>query len=213
MKRKFSAADCFYDSFCTGYTLRYQNAGEFCTGNMKVSSYRVEGRGAVTLVRVSGPLGKLTEAGIFVPEEKDAPVFMMDRVKTIGKDAMSLNILEANLTKLYYRQFLNVSEDYGKIPDAEVPEGWYAKSLIQGSTAKNIQGHPEAESMLEDYIAAFMKVLEFAEPCAKEAKGEKIREIRENFLSDDSQSVRYVMKALGEEKGKRFFSEVLFPAE
>lgn len=209
-KIQFSAADCFYDRFCQDYTLRTNAAGAVLTGNMKISSYRVEGLGNATIIRVPGALGKNTEAAVFAPLYKDAPVFMMDRVKTLVRDEMSINILDAGLTKMYYRQFSSISEDYAKIPDADCEEGWYQNLLVQGSIAKNIKGHEEAAAMLEDYIGAYIKIMEFAEKCDPEKKAEKLREFAASFAGCGSGSIATLEKAVGSEKLQEYLAHTVF---
>lgn len=214
MKHKFSAADSFYDRMCADYTLKYRDAGTYCTQNMKISAYRIENLGNVCIIRVSGSFGKMTESAVVTPLGKDAPVFMMDRVKTLGKDTLSLNILQANLSRLYYRQFLNASENYGKLPDVSPSGRWYQDLLIQGSVTKDIKGNEAAAgSMIEEYLDAYIKVMEFAERCLPASKAVKIAEISEQFMESGSESAAFAKKAMGPEKAEQFFSKVLFAEE
>lgn len=212
-KQKFSAADGFYDRLCQDYTLKLISTDLYQGGKLRVSAYHVENYGNAVIIRKEGFLGAKTEAAIFAPVEKDAPVFMMDRVKTLFQDVMSLNVLNACLSKIFYRQFTGIEEDYGKIPDADSAGGWYNSILIAGSTAKNIKGHEEAESMLEEYLSAFIKIMEFAEKCSSSAKTVKLAELNENFKSCGSESVLTLKKAMGDEKFGEFFDRVLFPKE
>ena len=75
-KRKESAADMFYDRFCEDYVLKYRDPGE--NGNLKISSYRIDDAGYVTLVRKKGLLGG-TEYGIFTPVMRDVPAICFKR--------------------------------------------------------------------------------------------------------------------------------------
>ena len=75
-KRKESAADMFYDRFCEDYVLKYRDPGE--NGNLKISSYRIDDVGYVTLVRKNGLFGG-TECGIFTPVMRDVPAICFKR--------------------------------------------------------------------------------------------------------------------------------------
>ena len=75
-KRKESAADMFYDRFCEDYVLKYRDPGE--NGNLKISSYRIDDVGYVTLVRKKGLFGG-TECGVFTPVMRDVPAICFKR--------------------------------------------------------------------------------------------------------------------------------------
>lgn len=76
MARKESAADMFYDRFCEDYILKYRDPGN--SGNIKISSYFIEGLGYVTLVR-SGGFFKKAEYGVFTPILKTCPAIAFTR--------------------------------------------------------------------------------------------------------------------------------------
>ena len=212
-KYVFSAADCFYDRLCADYILRSNPAAAFSKGALRVSSYSIEGLGYASLIRVQKSFGRLTEAAVFAPLYKDAPVFMADRVKTLFSDSLSVNILDAGLKKMYYRQFQNVSDDYNGMPDADCSSGWYQDILISGSVCKNIKGRADAAQMLEDYLGAYIKIMEFAEKCCSSEKGKKLCEIRDGFLEKGSESADFAKKVLSEAGAAELFEKILFPAE
>ena len=74
--RKESAADMFYDRFCEDYRLRYRDPGE--NGNVRISSYRIDDLGYVTLVRFQKLFG-ICECGVFTPVMKDTPAIAFTR--------------------------------------------------------------------------------------------------------------------------------------
>ena len=74
--RKQSAADMFYDRFCEDYTLKYRDPGE--NGNVRISSYRIDDVGYVTLVRKKKLFGG-SEYGIFTPVMRDVPAICFKR--------------------------------------------------------------------------------------------------------------------------------------
>lgn len=217
MKKKYSFADQFYDRFCREYTLRYRDTGRFAgfkkgSDSYRITSYKIENVGYCCVIRVSGMLGKMTEAGVFVPLSKDAPLFMFDRVKKLSSDTISINLFDTGLEKQSYRQFLTLSEGMEKIPDADYDGGWYNGILLKGSVAKNIKGKvDEGAEMLESYMDTYIKCITFSENCAISEKAVKISEISDGFLQNGGAAAEKITKVLGAVTAKKLFQEILFP--
>lgn len=219
MRKKYSFADQFYDSLCRDYTLRFRDTGKFAgfkkgTDSYRITSYRIENVGYCSIIRVTGWFGKLTEAGVFVPLYKDAPLFMFDRVKKGTSDMISINLFDTGLEKQTYRQFRNLSEEFEKIPDSDYEGGWYNNLLIEGSAAKNIRGKgDEGSDMLETYLDAYIRCITFSENCAASEKGAKIAAVSDGFLNNGSVSAEKVKKCLSAEEVSALFNKFIFPEE
>lgn len=217
MKKKYSFADQFYDRLCRDYTLRYRDTGRFSgfkkgTDSYRITSYKIENIGYCCVIRLSGMLGKITEAGIFVPLYKDAPLFMFDRVKKTSSDSISINLFDTGLEKQSYRQFITLSEEAAKIPDSDYEGGWYNGILLKGSVAKNIKGKEgEGADMLESYMDAYIKCITFSESCTVSLKAVKIAEISDGFLNKGGEAAVKITKVLGADAAVKLFKEILFP--
>ena len=214
MGKKVSMADQFYDSCCMEYTLKYRDPGKFrflkCGGTAKVSSYGIEGVGCVSLIRVSAGLGKTVESAVFSPTAKDAPVLMMDDVRTLFGESMSINVFKTQISPLFYRQFSSLEESFGKLCDADAGEEWYNGLLIPGSVAKKGKD-TELSGMLEEYLDAYLKILRYAEGCKETEKAEKTGELVRGFLDHGGRTADLLMRSLGREGAEEFYKEVQFP--
>lgn len=219
MKKKYSFADQFYDRFCRDYTLRFRDTGPFSgfrkgMDSYRITSYRIENLGYCSVIRVGGPFGKMTEAGVFVPLYKDAPLLMFDRVKKPFSDSVSINLFDVGLEKQGYRQFMTLSEGYAKIPDSDYDGGWYNGILLKGSVAKNIKGkEEEGAEMLEDYLDTYIKCVTFSENCTVSEKAAKTAEIAEGFISKGGAAAEKMTGVLGKNTAEKLFREILFPEE
>lgn len=215
-KRNISIADTFYDRCCCDYTLKSRDIGRYMFGSLaglksRLSSYRIENVGVVTIIRAEDPLGCCrTESCIFTPQEKDAPILVIDSVKKwFKKDRLSINIIKSQLKELNYRQFETLEESFSRLADAEVPAMWYNSLLIRGSVAKEGDG-AELASMLEEYMNAYLRIVQFAEPCDPMSKAEKTKEFSHRFLTGGGTAIEAVSKGLGESTGE-FLDKVAFP--
>lgn len=219
MKKNYSFADQFYDRLCMDYTLRYRDTGVFSglkkgTDSYRITSYRIEDIGYCSVIRVSGFFGKTTEAGVFVPLHRDAPLFMFDRVKAPGSDSISINLFDTGLEKQNYRQFAALSEAADKIPDADYDGGWYNDILLKGSVAKAIRGKvSEGSEMFEEYLDAYIKCITFSEKCDASDKGAKIAAISDGFLKKGGAAAVKIRKAVGDSAAEKLFKDILFPEE
>lgn len=207
---KISFADAFYDRCCREYTLKYRDPGRFTQTSLgRISSYRIEGVGAVTLAR-SQALFVQREGCVFTPTEKDAPVLLVDHVKKPGSETLTINIVKTQIAPLTYRQFERVEESFGKLPDADAPDAWYSSDLIRGSVAKKA-GAEELAGMLEEYMDAYLRVVEFAEKCDPAARAEKNAAFSHGLLEKGGLAADRIRKTLGEEDAKAFFDTIVFP--
>ncbi|MCQ2400840.1 MAG: hypothetical protein MJ059_02825 [Lachnospiraceae bacterium] len=219
MKKKYSFADQFYDRFCREYTLRYRDTGSFSgfkkgADSYRITSYRIDNVGYCCIIRVSGSFGKNTEAGIFLPLHKDAPLLMFDRVKKLSSDSLSINLFDTGLEKQGYRQFVTLSEGVEKIPDSDYEGGWYNGILLKGSVAKNIKGkEDEGTEMLESYLDTYIKCITYSENCSVSEKAVKISEISDGFLNKGGAAAEKMIKVLGADTAEKLFKKILFPEE
>lgn len=214
-KWKISIADSFYDRCCIDYTLKARDIGAYASGALagrksRISSYSIENVGTVTIIRTEGPLGfEKTESCIFTPQAKDAPILMVDDVKTWFKEHLSINVARTQIRELNYRQFESLEEGHAKLADADVPALWYNGRLVRGSVAKE-GTREELAAMLEEYMNAYLRIVQFAEPCDAGLKAEKTKEFTGNFLTEGGRTIEAVKKGLGEKTGE-FLDTVVFP--
>ena len=207
---KISIADEFYDRCCREYTLRYRDPGKFAQTSLgRISSYQIEGVGHVTLARTSA-LFVTREGCVFAPDGKDAPILMVDRVKKPGSDTLTINIVKSQLSPITYRQFEKLEESFEKLEDADAPEVWYSAELIRGSVAKKA-GAEELAGLLEEYMDAYLRIVEFAEKCDPAAKAEKNAAFAHGLLEKGGLAADKIRKTLGENGAKDFFDTVVFP--
>jgi len=207
---KISIADAFYDRCCSSYTLKYRDPGRFQQTSLgRVSSYRIEGVGCVALVR-SSALFVTREGCVFVPQEKDAPILMVDHEKKMGSETLTVNIVKSQVSPVTYRQFEKLEESFGKLIDADAPESWYNAELIKGSVAKKAKGG-ELADLLEEYMDAYLRIVEFAEKCDPARKAEKTAEFSHGLLEKGGAAAELVQRSFGAEGAKEFFDTVIFP--
>jgi len=215
-KRKISIADTFYDRCCIDYTLKSRDIGRYMFGSLaglknRISSYRIGNVGAVTIIRAEDQLGYCrTESCIFTPQEKDAPILIIDSVKKwFKKDHLSINIVRNQLKELNYRQFESLEESFSRLADADVPSMWYNSLLFRGSVAKEGDG-AELAAMLEEYMNAYLRIVQYAEACDPMSRAEKTKEFSHRFLAEGGPSIEAAKKGLGEKTGE-FLDTVVFP--
>lgn len=215
-KYKISIADAFYDRCCMGYTLKARDIGIYSAGALvgrtsRISSYAIENVGTVTIIRAEAPMGtEKVESCIFVPTKKDAPILMIDDVKRwFKKESLSINIVKTQISELCYRQFEPMAESFAKLSDADVPTYWYNDRLVRGSVAKAGE-REELAAMLEEYMNAYLRIVDFAEPCDPAEKAKKTKEFSKNFLTEESPSAAVAGKGLGD-RTEEFLDTVVFP--
>ncbi|MDO4488609.1 MAG: hypothetical protein Q4B67_05945 [Eubacteriales bacterium] len=203
-KRKESLADNYYDRLCNDYMLRYVDPGEF--KELRLSSYRIEGKGRVCLIRLGG-----TEIGTFAPFYKEAPFFCFMMKKGLFSKSLSFEIIRSATDKRIYRRFNELEGAYSVLPEADTDDFWYSDRLADGSCTK--KGESDKKSFVEmadDYFEAYVKLLEFSLDKDNAACTADMKSLCEGCLENGGLVANVLIKKLGPEKARELFERYIF---
>lgn len=199
------------------YTLRKVRLGEFETIEknglqFRIHVYRIDEIGNLSIVFMKGMMGLMKmETLILSPYEKDAPIFSMDRISAAGNDTFLAEFYDTRLQETDLSALDEVSEKYEDV-DSYVPEPrWYDDIRLPATVHKRGKGMADTyEVMAEDFLMAFIRVLNEAPECDPAVKKAKVKEYAHGLVVNGGPAIDQFKKLLGEEKAAELFEKYLF---
>ena len=201
------------------YPITEIDCGEFAEMKIKgmkfkISAYKAEGLGHVSVMRASGMMGLMKMDTLIInPTEIDLPLYSYDRIFALGNDTLIIELYDTLVGKYSESGMLEVKarEKYSTIPERDPGEHWYDSIKLQSSISnKGKKKHLKLMNELtEKHFAAY-----FAGGNTPVADGEAKRDkagIYVNGLIEKGGPSTDVFKgAIGEKKTRELFESVLF---
>jgi len=199
------------------YTLRKVSVGDYETidkngMHFQIRVYRIEGIGKLAVVSMKAMLGLMKmETMILSPYEKDAPIFSMDKIAAMGRDTFLAEFYDTRLQETDLSALDQVSEKYEDVT-SYVPEArWYDSIRLPATVHKRGKGMADTyEIMAEDYLMAFIEVLNEAPECDTEAKKAKVKAYAHGLVINGGPAIDQFKKILGGQKAAELFEKYIF---
>jgi len=213
MANKISLADQVYDRLCEDFVLKTRPDAGFPAihkglNEYKTSAYQIDGVGVVSLIRCNGPFGTRKEGAFIVPLNKEVPILSMNYSRGLGKEEMSIALVNATASAPRYMQFSRVEDGYGKLKNAQMAENWDTQALAGGSGAKS-GSNEELSAMLEEYLNAYLRILETAPACDEKLRKQKLSALADSYPKCSQENMANFNRILGD-KAKTFVTGTLF---
>ena len=158
-----------------------------------------------TFVSVRAPLGIISaQLLVFSPVTKDAPAALMACIHSPGKDSVHLELPDTTLSGCDSSPVRQVVDENPVPGEAQSTLDWYKDILLDGTVCRHI-GFSDTRmvSLAGKWAAEYMNLVRNAPACDAEAKKAKTKEIVENVLLRDCESVEKMYDLLGREKAAR----------
>ena len=182
--------------------------------NFSISAYKAEGLGHVSVMTASGMLGLMKMDTLIInPTELDLPLYSYDRIFAMGNDTLITELYDTTLGEFSEKELLQIlaTEEYKTIPERDPGEHWYDSIKLSCSISKKGK-KAETEvinSLTEKHFEAYL-----SSPATvvtnKETKQEKTRLYVDGLIEKGGPSTDVFKKAIGEEKTKKLFENILF---
>ncbi len=200
------------------YTLRKVQIGEYeqiqKNGmRFQIHVYQIEGIGRLAIVSAKGMLGLMKmETFILSPYEKDAPLFSMDKISVKGvQDTFLAEFYDTRLQETDLSALDSVSAKYDDVASYAASPRWYDSILLPATAHKRGKKMAETyEIMAEEYLMAYIKVLNEAPECDPAVKGAKEKEYAHGLVINGGPAIDSFKKLIGEERAAELFEKYLF---
>ena len=194
------------------YPLTSIDCGEFA--EMKVSAYKAEGLGHVSVMRASGMMGLMKMDTLIInPTEIDLPLYSYDRIFAMGNDTLIVELYDTMLGEYSedVMKEVKAKEKYSAIPERDPGEHWYDSIKLASSISKKGKKKHLSliNSLTDQHFEAYLssdadKVLD------KSAKQDKALVYVNGLIEKGGPSTDVFKGAIGEEKTRELFETVLF---
>ena len=201
------------------FPLNEIDAGEFAkmkvSGmNFSISAYKAEGLGHVSVMRASGFLGLMKMDTLIInPTEIDLPLYSYDRIFAMGNDTLIVELYDTLLGE-YSEEGMNkvkAEEKYSSIPERDPGEHWYDSIKLKSSISKKGKKKhlPLMTSLVDQHFEAYFASSK--KPVTdKASKQDKAKVYVNGLIEKGGPSTDVFKKAIGEEKTRELFENILF---
>lgn len=201
------------------YPLSPIDCGEFAEMKVKgmkfkISAYKAEDLGHVSVMRASGMMGLMKMDTLIInPTEIDLPLYSYDRIFAMGNDTLIVELYDTTLLEFSEKEMLKVKakEEYTAIPERDPGEHWYDSIKLSSSISKKGKKKhlPLMTSLTDQHFEAYIssKVSRVSE---KAAKQDKTRIYVNGLIEKGGPSTDVFKSAIGEDKTRELFENILF---
>ena len=200
------------------YELTKRDAGEFSRLKVKgmkfvIRSFEAKGLGHVSVMEAKGFFGLMKmDTLIVTPDAIDLPLYSYDRILAMGNDTLIAECYDTLESPVSTETLCQVKDKYAFLPDRDPGKHWYDSIRLPGSISKKGKKITEKmDALASDELSAFLS-LPAGPTKDPEAKRKKTEKYVEGLLKNGGPSTDVFKEALGEEKTKKLFREVLFRA-
>lgn len=175
-------------------------------------AYRVPGLGHLSVLRAEGMLGLMKmDTMVLVPAERNLPLLSYDRIHAMGNDTLFIELYDTQSGALSLDPLQAVKEKYKELPDHDPGVHWYDSMRFPESVFKKgkKKWSTAFDGMEQDFLKAYL-ALPAGQPVSREEKVQKTEDYVEQLIRNGGPSTDVFRKAFGEEKTRRFFTEILF---
>ena len=182
--------------------------------NFNISAYKAAGLGHVSVMTASGMLGLMKMDTLIInPTELDLPLYSYDRIFAMGNDTLITELYDTTLGKFSEVELLQIlaEEKYKSIPERDPGEHWYDSIKLSCSISKKGKKAQTTaiNSLTEQHFNAYLLTSASA-ISEREKKQEKARVYVNGLIEKGGPSTDVFKKAIGEEKTRVLFENILF---
>ena len=201
------------------HTLTQLDCGEFAKMkvggmNFNISAYKAEGLGHLSVMTASGMLGLMRMDTLIInPTELDLPLYSYDRIFAMGNDTLIVELYDTLLGDYSEEGMEAVKADglYSPLTERDPGEHWYDSIKLPSSISKKGKKKqtPLMDSLTEEHFEAYIASSD-APVADREAKQAKARVYVDGLITKGGPSTDVFKKAVGEEKTRELFENILF---
>ena len=205
------------------YRLRHLNIGDDSHLKAKgmefyINSYDIEGYGHLCTISMKGMFGLMKmETAVISAENKDMPLFNLDRVDAFGKHTQMVEFYDNQIEPVDERfsdAFMAIKEHDKDIEDRKTSEHWYDDILYPFSYDKTLRGKATAlERACENYLNEYLKQAETSKDCNRTDKMKKTADFARGLLSNGGPAVDTFKKLFGEAATERIVLRHMYGIE
>lgn len=200
------------------YTIRKVPIGDYARIDKngfqyRIHVYQIEGIGRLSLISTKALLGMMKmETLILSPYEKDAPIFSMDKISVSGvQDTFLAEFYDTRLQETDLSALARVGEKYEDVASYTPESRWYDSIRLPESVYKRGKKMAETyEIMAEEYLMAYIQVLNEAPECDPAAKTAKEKAYARGLIENGGPAIDQLKKQLGEAEAAELFEKYLF---
>ena len=201
------------------YPLAQIDCGEFA--KMKVNgmdfsikAYKAEGLGHVSVMRASGFFGLMKMDTLIInPTEIDLPLYSYDRILAMGNDTLIVELYDTTLDEFSEDKLLEKKEGFSYLPERDPGEHWYDSIKLKSSISKKGKARTVSngfEYLTMEHLYAYLYSGEAKILQDYEAKQDKAHIYVNGLIEKGGPSTDVFKKAIGEEKTRELFENILF---
>lgn len=201
------------------YPLTSIDCGEFAEMKVKgmkfkISAYKAEGLGHVSVMRASGMMGLMKMDTLIInPTEIDLPLYSYDRIFAMGNDTLIVELYDTMLGEYSedVMKEVKAKEKYSAIPERDPGEHWYDSIKLASSISKKGKKKHLSliNSLTDQHFEAYISS-DSDNVSDKAAKQDKARVYVNGLIEKGGPSTDVFKGAIGEEKTRELFEGVLF---
>ena len=182
--------------------------------NFSISAYKAAGLGHVSVMTASGMLGLMKmDTLILNPTELDLPLYSYDRIFAMGNDTLIVELYDTLLGEFSEDKLLERKEGFYYLPERDPGEHWYDSIKLKSSISKkgkkkDVSNGFEYLTMEHLYAYLYSSEAKPVQDCEK--KQEKARFYVDGLIEKGGPSTDVFKKAIGEERTRALFENILF---
>ena len=180
----------------------------------KISAYKAEGLGHVSVMRASGMMGLMKMDTLIInPTEIDLPLYSYDRILAMGNDTLIVELYDTLLGEFSEDKLLERKEGFSHLPERDPGEHWYDSIKLKSSISKKGKARNVSngfEYLTMEHLYAYLYPDEAKIVQDYEAKQDKARVYVNGLIEKGGPSTDVFKGAIGEEKTRELFEGVLF---
>lgn len=199
------------------YPLYQLNCGEFAKMNIKgvkfnIAAFKAKGLGHVSVMRGSCMMGLMKMDTIIInPTELDLPLYSYDRIFALGNDTLIVEMYDTLLSEYDQAKMQSIKEKYTDLPERDPGEHWYDSLKLASSISK--KGKKKQSERLDELATWHFEVYLGSSRIPvtdKEAKQNKAGLYVNGLIEKGGPSTDVFKGAIGEEKTRILFENILF---
>ena len=201
------------------YSLTSIDCGEFAEMKVKgmkfrICAYKAEGLGHVSVMRASGMMGLMKMDTLIInPTEIDLPLYSYDRILAMGNDTLIVELYDTLLGEFSEDELLERKEGYSYLPERDPGEHWYDSIKLKSSISKKGKSRNVSngfEYLTMEHLYAYLYSYEAKVVQDYEAKQDKARVYVNGLIEKGGPSTDVFKSAIGEDKTRELFENILF---
>ena len=185
--------------------------------HFEIASYEVKGLGHLCTMSMKAMLGLMKmETAVLTAQEKDLPLFNLDRVSAMGKMTQLVEFYDDQieaLKKETFDDFMKIKETAERFEDYSSGDHWYDSILYLFSYAQKNGNNKAFDAVCIRYIEAYLKLAREAENCDPEQKKQKIEAFAQELFRQGGPAVNQFKKLFGEDTARRVVLNHMYGTE